>query len=87
MSGPLACALTRCRATDGVRWYLPGPRCPEHTPSAMAGVPEPDELLARHRAALARLGEHPNPPKAYAPPEPRSGPQSPVADAEARSGP
>jgi len=50
MTGPLACALVWCRATEGVRWYLPGPRCPRHTPAALAGEPEPDELLARRRA-------------------------------------
>lgn len=30
-----------CHATEGVRAYLTGPRCPAHTPSALAGRPEP----------------------------------------------
>ncbi|GAA1586875.1 bifunctional DNA primase/polymerase [Actinoplanes couchii] len=29
-----------CLATDHVRRYLPGPRCPEHTPAALLGHPE-----------------------------------------------
>jgi hypothetical protein len=46
------CAYAQYRARDGVRLYACGPRCPIHTPAAMAGEPEPDELLARHRSAL-----------------------------------
>lgn len=34
----LTCA---CGATEGVRYYLPGPCCPAHTPAALAGHPEP----------------------------------------------
>lgn len=30
-----------CDTTDRVRLYLPGPRCPEHTPAAIAGRAEP----------------------------------------------
>ena len=30
-----------CKAVDGVRAYLTGPRCPAHTPSALKGLPEP----------------------------------------------
>lgn len=30
-----------CRATRGVRQYIPGHRCPAHTPSALQGKPEP----------------------------------------------
>jgi hypothetical protein len=30
-----------CREGDGVRQYLPGPRCPAHSPAALAGRPEP----------------------------------------------
>ncbi|MFD8970498.1 hypothetical protein ACFV0C_36850 [Streptomyces sp. NPDC059568] len=30
-----------CRAVVGVRRYLPGLRCPLHTPSALVGRPEP----------------------------------------------
>lgn len=29
-----------CHAVDGVRHYLPGMRCPAHTPRALQGVPE-----------------------------------------------
>lgn len=29
-----------CRATDGVRRYIPGHRCPVHTPNALRGLPE-----------------------------------------------
>ena len=31
-----------CGATAGVRLYAAGPRCPTHTPAALAGQPEPD---------------------------------------------
>ncbi|MGC5659826.1 hypothetical protein ACN261_05360 [Micromonospora sp. WMMD723] len=31
-----------CHQTDHVRPYLQGPRCPVHTPAALAGLPEPD---------------------------------------------
>jgi hypothetical protein len=30
-----------CHVTDGVRHYLPGHRCPAHTPAAIKGQPEP----------------------------------------------
>lgn len=33
---------TRCGATP-TRHYLPGHRCPAHTPAALAGQPEPPE--------------------------------------------
>jgi hypothetical protein len=29
-----------CRTTDGVRHYLPGYRCPAHTPRALRGLAE-----------------------------------------------
>lgn len=29
-----------CHATDDVREYLTGPRCPAHTPNALRGLPE-----------------------------------------------
>lgn len=29
-----------CREADGVRAFLPGPRCPAHTPNALRGLPE-----------------------------------------------
>ena len=31
-----------CGQAAGVRLYAAGERCPAHTPSALAGVPEPD---------------------------------------------
>jgi hypothetical protein len=33
-----------CHATDRVRPYLIGPRCPAHTPAAIAGRPEPPSI-------------------------------------------
>ena len=30
-----------CREANGVRQYLPGPRCPAHTPAALQGEAEP----------------------------------------------
>ncbi|MGE7437535.1 hypothetical protein [Kitasatospora sp. NPDC001175] len=32
-----------CHNEQGVRAYLPGTRCPLHTPAAVAGRPEPPE--------------------------------------------
>lgn len=32
-----------CLSALGARLYLPGPRCPEHTPAALQGKPEPDK--------------------------------------------
>jgi hypothetical protein len=29
-----------CRATDDIRHFLPGYRCPAHTPRALEGLPE-----------------------------------------------
>lgn len=29
-----------CKEADGVRLYLPGLRCPAHTPNALQGKPE-----------------------------------------------
>lgn len=29
-----------CRKADGVRLYVPGLRCPDHTPRALQGLPE-----------------------------------------------
>lgn len=29
-----------CKETDGVRRYVPGNRCPAHTPRALQGLPE-----------------------------------------------
>lgn len=38
-----------CGAPVGVRPYLPGPRCPLHTPAALAGHPEPPADPPRSR--------------------------------------
>ncbi len=48
----LRCNYSSCARTD-TRPYACGPRCPDHTPSALAGVPEPDELLEIGRRNLA----------------------------------
>lgn len=39
--GYFRAATGHCGAVEGVRRYLTGPRCPAHTPSALAGRPEP----------------------------------------------
>ncbi|MEU5394549.1 hypothetical protein [Streptomyces tibetensis] len=41
-----------CREVDGVRRFLPGLRCPEHTPLALRGLPEipPGPGWPAHRA-------------------------------------
>lgn len=36
-----------CLSAHQVRLYLPGPRCPAHTPSAIQGKPEPDAHLRK----------------------------------------
>lgn len=51
---PPRCALNWCASTDGVRHFLPGMRCRAHSPAAMAGRPEPDEIAARAREIHAR---------------------------------
>ncbi len=33
-----------CLAADQLRPYLPGPRCPAHTPAALAGQPDPPSI-------------------------------------------
>jgi hypothetical protein len=33
-----------CGTSDGTRLYLPGWRCPAHTPAALTGIPDPDAL-------------------------------------------
>ena len=54
---PRRCGLVWCGSTDGTRLFVVGLRCVAHSPSAVAGVPEPDVLLARHRARLAELAQ------------------------------
>ena len=44
-----------CGASSGLRPYPCGWRCPQHTPAALAGQIEPDEIRDRHHAALALL--------------------------------
>lgn len=44
-----------CGQTEAVRHYASGYRCSQHTPAALAGEPEPDQLLAEHRAAVGVL--------------------------------
>lgn len=56
-SSPRRCGMASCGSTDGVRLFVVGPRCRSCTPSREAGVPEPDVLLARHRARLAELAK------------------------------
>lgn len=54
-----------CGATDGVRFYVCGHRCPAHTPNALAGLPEDrpdpatglDALRARARARVQEATE------------------------------
>lgn len=45
-----------CGAAGDVRAYVPGPRCPDHTPAALAGrpdhTPDPERTLDGLRAAL-----------------------------------
>lgn len=40
-----------CGSAEQVRPFIGGPRCRAHTPAALAGRPEPDELAARAAAA------------------------------------
>lgn len=54
MTGPVRrCGVTACAGADRVRPYPCGWRCARCSPSALAGVPDPDEMLRRHRAVLA----------------------------------
>jgi hypothetical protein len=49
-----------CGSTDRVRPYIVGPRCGAHTPAALAGRPEPEELLRMAAAMPAvRRRDHP----------------------------
>jgi hypothetical protein len=49
-----------CPETKGVRQFIPGLRCPAHTPAVLAGnkdhVPDPEQSLA---AYLRRAGHDP----------------------------
>jgi Bifunctional DNA primase/polymerase, N-terminal len=44
-----------CHATDRVRSYPIGPRCPQHTPAAIAGRPEPPSTMLRRPDSQALL--------------------------------
>lgn len=46
-----------CGTTENLRPYPCGPRCPQHTPAALAGEPEPDTIAEQYRAALALLSD------------------------------
>lgn len=46
-----------CRSTQWVRPYGSGPRCSRHSPAALLGEPEPDEMLARAKAIRGGLAE------------------------------
>ncbi|WUI01941.1 hypothetical protein OHR68_09060 [Spirillospora sp. NBC_00431] len=50
-----------CGSADQVRAYVVGPRCRSHTPAALAGRPEPDELAARAAAGSPPEGSGPAP--------------------------
>jgi hypothetical protein len=45
-----SCNWSRCGATENLRLYAGGKRCPSHTPAALKGVPEPHELVAKVNA-------------------------------------
>jgi hypothetical protein len=54
-----------CGEEQGTRQYLPGPRCPQHTPAVVAGrvdhVPNPAwTLVAMRQAAGVKWGFNPN---------------------------
>jgi hypothetical protein len=53
----VSCTWSKCRETEGVRLYGCGTRCPKHTPSALRGQLEPDELLEQGRRNLAARRE------------------------------
>lgn len=50
-----------CGTTTGVRLYISGWRCPEHTPAALAGRPEPGE----DKPPLRTTSEPPQIPEAH----------------------
>lgn len=41
-----------CRAVDDIHPYIQGPRCPLHTPNALAGNPEPPPGYGRPPSEL-----------------------------------
>lgn len=46
-----------CQSTAGVRLYLPGPRCPQHTPSALKGQPDPHTFIQERKQAVSWIGK------------------------------
>lgn len=44
-----------CLSPFGVRLYLPGPRCPDHTPAALQGKPEPDAHVRKETGPVTWL--------------------------------
>lgn len=54
MTDTPACNWSSCGTAEGLRLYACGHRCPSHTPAALAGKPEPDELLRIGRENVAR---------------------------------
>lgn len=50
----LRCGWSDCVQHTGLRLYAAGFRCPSHTPAALAGSPEPDELIIIGRANVTR---------------------------------
>ncbi|MFI0487533.1 hypothetical protein [Actinomadura sp. 9N215] len=48
-----------CGSAQQVRPYVVGPRCRRHTPAALAGRPEPDELLRAAARAVPAVRPHP----------------------------
>lgn len=47
--------LTTGRCSQPARDYKPGPRCPQHTPSALEGKPEPPEMGRCPKCSQQRL--------------------------------
>lgn len=68
------CAYTECRAVDGIRLYACGPRCPRHTPAALAGELEPDQLLANRSAQVLDGWTTPPGPNSFPYPPGQGGP-------------
>lgn len=49
--------LCPCGQSERVRLYPCGWRCARHTPAALAGEPEPDQIAAVRRAALVSVAD------------------------------
>ena len=55
---PCEFGFGKCDRTDNVHPYVQGLRCPDHTPSKLAGLPEPDS--ARYCLAICYCGTCPH---------------------------